>query len=119
MVEHGPYPEDFVADGCSCAPDKIFGYDISECCVGHDFDYCSRCHPEGHMTKKWRKAADKKLRKRIAAVLPRVLDWIRWIYYRFVRRFGSLSAFDSCGPEAGERCRHNMPMPEWMRTRLI
>lgn len=66
------------------------------------------------MTKKWRKQSDKALRVRIAGVLPRWLDWMRWIYYRVVRCLGSLIAFDSCGPEVGERCSHNMPMPEWM-----
>jgi hypothetical protein len=41
--------------------------------------------------------------------------WIANIYHEFVHLFSGIRSWDSCGPEVGELCRHNMPMPEWMQ----
>jgi len=107
-------PEDFVDDGCSNAPDSIFCKPIYFACRIHDFRYCTRAHPEGTMCPAHRKAADKELRRNMCTALPWYSQWIRWIYYRAVRRFGTLSAYNSCGPRAGNLCRHNLRPPTWM-----
>jgi hypothetical protein len=59
-------------------------------------------------------AADKELRRNIALSFPRWLGWVRFLYYRGVRRFGSMTAWDSCGYDAGEWCKHNIKRPLWM-----
>lgn len=39
---------------------------------------------------------------------------IRWIFLQVLRVVGGVKAFDSCGPEEGELCRHGMSKPDWM-----
>lgn len=108
-------PSTFVDDGCSNSPDAICGISIREACRIHDWRYCTRGHTHGTMCKEHRRAADKELRANIAKALPWWNQWVRWIYWRAVRRFGSIHAYDTCGVSAGDYCRHNMPMPVWMR----
>lgn len=36
----GPIPPpEFVSNGCTCSPDKIFGTDVTEACRYHDYAY--------------------------------------------------------------------------------
>lgn len=107
-------PDGFKDDGCTKWFDKLFGYDLSDLCRAHDYAYCTRCHPPGCMTYGAKIRADLELSKGMKARLPWWLDWTSGAVYRSVYLFGPFNAFDSCGPEAGERCRHNMPRPDWM-----
>jgi hypothetical protein len=54
------------------------------------------------------------LSSEIAWRLPWWLDWTAGLVYRGVYLFGPFNAYDSCGPEAGALCRHNMAPPPWM-----
>ncbi|MCI0408176.1 MAG: phospholipase [Acidobacteria bacterium] len=107
-------PEEFVDDGCSAAPDGWLGFDFRYACRIHDWAYCTRAHPAGHMTQAHRHWADHLLGVLIAAALPWPWRWVGWTYRLMVHRHGGTTAYDSCGPEAGERCRHNLPRPRWM-----
>jgi hypothetical protein len=107
-------PEGFVDDGCSAAPDRIFGRELRPACIAHDLAYCSRAWPAGALDQAHRLAADQALGRRVRALLPLGLGWIGWIYWRAVHRFGGDAAFDSCGAAAGPRCRHGLAPPEWM-----
>lgn len=108
-------PPDFLSDGCSCAPDRLFGVDLTPACRLHDAAYCARLWPPGTLDQAWRSGADRQLGIDVRAVLPFGLGWVGWAYFWAVHRFGGDSSFDSCGEEAGERCRHGMPMPDWMK----
>jgi hypothetical protein len=60
--------------------------------------------------------ADEELRMHMRASLPwytRV--WVPLVYRVVVRLFGNFGAWDGCGPESGDLCRHNVSMPAWMR----
>lgn len=113
-------PNHFIDDGCSNSPDSWFGFDFSWACRIHDWRFCTRAQPDGEMTDERREAADLHLRQDIRASLPWRWRWIRWIYYRAVRRFGE-KAFDSCPAQfaAGVSrtqaraavCRHGMTWP--------
>jgi hypothetical protein len=107
-------PPDFVDSGCSNAPDSIFGRPIAWACRIHDWRYCTRAHPAGAMTQRWRQDADRELGANVRGSLPFALRWVGWVYWRATHRFGGDDAFDSCGPEVGERCRHNLARPAWM-----
>lgn len=37
FAENYPVPEDFQSDGCTCAPDGLFGHDYRPACRVHDF----------------------------------------------------------------------------------
>lgn len=112
-------PTDFVDDGCSASPDSICGDSIRWACRIHDWRYCTRAHRPGRMTTEYRKNADKELRTHMRLDLPWYSQWTRLIYHFFVRKFGNGdNSFDSCGPEVGEKCRHNMPQPVWMRAEV-
>lgn len=65
------------------------------------------------MTSHYRKAGDSELRWLLSMSLPFRWRWVKWAYYVAVRRWAA-NAFDSCGPEAGDQCRHGMEMPGWM-----
>lgn len=110
-------PRDFNTDGCSNAPDRLwyFGWwDFKWACEIHDWRYCSRCHDAGIMSVNYKDFADKELNWNLIAFLPWLLRGAGWIYRFMTWKYGGYSAFDSCGPEAGQFCRHNMPMPRWM-----
>jgi hypothetical protein len=66
------------------------------------------------MTAGARRFADTELRLNLRAFLPWRWRWLGWCYYFAVWRYGGMGAFDSCDARGGERCRHNLPMPEWM-----
>jgi hypothetical protein len=108
-------PGEFIDDGCSKAPDSIFGYDLSEACRIHDFRYCTRCHEPGTMSLKAQKEADRELRKNLSGLLPWRWRWIKWGYYAAVWRYGGFGSWDSCGFSVGPRCRHNMSPQQWMQ----
>lgn len=59
-------------------------------------------------------AANEELKKFISMSLPFRWRWLQYAYYFFVVRFNGDVAWDSCGAEAGERCRHGQPKPDWM-----
>ena len=110
-------PERFIDDGCSMAPDSIMRTSIRWACRIHDWRYCTRSHPAGALTGKARKKADLELKVNMGLGLPWYTQWARRVYYLFVKRFGGrYRAFDSCGPDAGDFCRHNMPIPLWMEA---
>jgi len=107
-------PKEFVDDGCSNAPDKIFGYDLSGACRVHDWRYCTRCHEPGTMSLEAQKAADRELRNNLSGLLPWRWRWLKWVYYVAVWRYGGFGSWDSCGLGAGQTCRHEMPPQQWM-----
>lgn len=109
-------PEEFVDDGCSTAPDALFGFRLGWACRIHDWMYCTRAWPAGTMDQHHRKHADDLLGEMIRQALPWRWRFVGWIYRAAVRRHGGHAAFDSCGGEAGERCRHNLPRPGWMEV---
>jgi hypothetical protein len=111
----GNIPDRFIDDGCSYSPDSMFHNEIGWACRIHDFRYCSRTEAHKDTSPEARLKADKELRANIALSFPKWLGWIRWLYYKAVRRFGSMHAWDSCGPEDGEYCKHNMQVPLWMQ----
>jgi hypothetical protein len=80
----------------------------------HDWHYCTRCHKAGSMTDPQKKWADKALRKHARELLPWYLCLAPIILYVGVRVGGGFGSWDSCGPEAGDRCRHNIKQPDWM-----
>ena len=112
-------PANFIDDGCSNSPDSLCGTNFRWACRIHDWRYCTRAQPEGTMNKQSRKAADKELRKNLAIALPWYWQPIRWVYYRAVRRFGSLHSYNTCGPSAGNSCRHGLTPPGWMRVQQL
>lgn len=116
-VQREAIPPDFITDGCSNAPDRLFGRDLAGACCVHDLWYCTRAWKAGKLTQQHREQADMMLGRCIRALLPLGVGWIGWLYYRAVHRFGGDEAFDSCGKEAGERCRHGLPPPRWMARR--
>lgn len=109
--------KDFQDDGCSGAPDDWFGFDLRYACRIHDWLYCTRAHPAGSMTQERRRYADDLLGALIRHALPWRWRWVGWWYRLAVHRYGGIEAYDSCGPEAGDRCRHNLKQPPWMRRR--
>lgn len=108
-------PVGFRDDGCSSAPDRLFGRNLRPACRAHDWLYCTRAHPAGALDQAHRQAADRLLGRGVRALLPHGLGWIGWLTWRAVHRWGGVAAFDSCGPEVGPVCRHNLPPPAWMR----
>ena len=107
-------PKAFVDDGCTRAPDRVFGYDLRFACRIHDWRYCTRCHVPGTMDTHHRNLADTELRDLLREVLPWRWRFLGWVYWLAVWQRGGFEAWDSCGLTAGECCRHGMPVPEWM-----
>jgi len=107
-------PERFTDDGCSYSPDSLFHNEIGWACRIHDYRYCSRSLGPRDFGPEARAAADLELRKNIALSFPKWLGWVRFLYWKAVRRFGGLGLWNSCGYEVGDRCRHNMKRPLWM-----
>ena len=108
---------DFKNDGLSGGfPDWIYRrWNLSLADIPHAWHYCTRCHPAGSMTYRAKKFADRALRQHARQLLP---WWIRIapvvLYYGVI--VGAHSSWDSCGPEEGERCRHNIKKPVWMQA---
>jgi len=117
-------PPEFLDDGCSNSPDRVFGVDLRWACRLHDAAYCSRLWPPGTLDQTWRARADRELGERVRLVLPFGLRWAGWLYWRATYRFGGMQSFDSCGSHplgatggqiAAGLCRHAIAMPAWMR----
>ncbi len=106
-------PDNFVDDGCSNAPDSIFGFEFGWACRIHDWRYCTRAHPAGAMTSYARELADGELAVNIRQTLPWRWRWVRFVYRFFVHRYGGIDAYDSCGPHVERRCRHRLQRPAW------
>ena len=68
------------------------------------------------MNQERREFADRALRQHARELLPWWLNLAPLVLYFGVRAGGGGEAWNSCGPTRGERCRHNMPMPDWMKT---
>ena len=64
---------------CTMAPDKLFGYDLSEACYQHDVHYMEK--------NVSRLEADIQLRINLCVVSNK---FIGWVYYIGVRLFGWL-----------------------------
>lgn len=109
-------PREFVDDGCSWAPDRLFGVDLSWACRLHDALYCTRAHTEGALTSHWRRLVDTLLRALVdEALLGHPLrPLVARTYFAAVRLFGG--SFNTCGPNAGSRCRHGLTRPAWMTS---
>lgn len=107
-------PPLFRDDGCSRAPDRLFGASLTPACRVHDFWYCTRVWPAGTLTQAHRHKADEFLGLSVRALLPFGVGWIGWLYWRAVHWWGGTAAFDSCGLEAGTFCRHGIKAPWWM-----
>lgn len=110
-------PDEFRDDGCTWWFDSLFGYDIRHICRVHNYFYCSRTQPPGSMTPENKDKVDRELSDEISKVLPWWLDWTAGPVYRAVYMWGSM-AYDTCKPDAGERCRHNMLWPRRERASL-
>lgn len=110
----GSVPASFKDDGCTNSPDSIFGFDFKWACRIHDWRYCTRCHDPGSMTYETKLRADMELKRHFKSSLPLRWRWIRYVYYAGVLAGGGFNAFDSCGPEEGETCRHDVTSPQWM-----
>ena len=108
-------PTEFHDDGCSNSPDEVFGFEFRWACRIHDWRYCTRCHLPGTMHYASKQRADRELRQFIRASLPWRWRWVSRIYWRGVQAGGGFDAWNSCGPEDGQRCRHNVAMPSWMQ----
>ena len=108
------YP-DFKDDGLSGGfPDWIYSrYRLRLAGRVHDWHYCSRCHLEGAMSPKSRRFADRALRQHARELLPWFLQLAPMILHVGVR-LGGNSSWDSCGPDVGALCRHNIVRPTWM-----
>ena len=107
-------PGNFISDGFSNSPDKLFGFDFTWACKIHDWSYCSRCHNAGTRTHASKTQADARLKRHIDESLPFRWSWVKYVYHTAVWRYGAMGSFNSCGPEAGFRCRHGQTQPEWM-----
>jgi len=111
---------DFVDDGLSGFPDWIYRlilrHNLTPAGRVHDWHYCTRCHRRGTMNQAHRKFADMALLEHVKELLH-WHGWVTpWVLYFAVRWFGGGSAWNSCGDTQGERCRHNMRQPTWMRA---
>lgn len=106
----------FRDDGLSGGfPDWIYGrWNLRLAGRVHDWHYCGRCHRAGTMNQAHRKFADRALRQHARELLPWWLSLAPLILYAGVRFGGGGSAWNSCGPDQGELCRHNVPQPDWM-----
>lgn len=109
---------DFVDDGLSGGfPDWLYGrHNLAVAGRVHDWHYCTRCHQQGTMNQAHRSFADRALRTHARELLPWWLRVAPWVLYLGVRIGGGGSAWNSCGPSRGERCRHNIEQPTWMRA---
>jgi hypothetical protein len=106
-------PAEFRDDGMSNFPDRLFGWKLCDYARVHDWLYCTRAHAAGTMRRAHRKLADKVLRAAMAAEAPIGLRLVPRLIYRAVRMFGGAS-YDSCHPDVGTLCRHNLAQPLWM-----
>ena len=111
------YP-DFKDDGLSGGfPDWLYErWELWKAGRVHDWHYCSRCHPAGTMNQEHRRRADRLLRQHARELLPWYLQLAPILLYWGVRIGGGNSAWNSCGPIEGQRCRHNMILPQWMKV---
>lgn len=104
---------DFRDDGLSFFPDWVYRrWNLSRAGRVHDWHYCTRCHPMGSMTRKAKRFGDRGLRQHAREVLPRCVWLAPNILYHGVR-VGGRRAWNSCGFDVGERCRHNIKRQPW------
>ncbi len=78
-------PVGFSTDGCTCAPDTVFGVNITDACAMHDFLRRHICY-YSHMTPS---EADKIFRRHIKALGgERFVATIYWFFVaKIMRRF--------------------------------
>jgi hypothetical protein len=115
LILIGKHHPGFEDDGLSFFPDWIFRH-WNLCKAGriHDWHYCSRCHAAGTMNQTRRDLADKYIKQHARELLPWLLRPISHLLRGGVFIGGGIRAWNSCGPSAGDRCRHNMKQPVWM-----
>ena len=110
--EHPEFQDDGLSGGF---PDWMYNrWELSIAGKVHDWHYCTRCHRAGSMTDSAKRFADKALRQHARELLPWYLNLAPIILYIGVRIGGGFGSWDSCGPEKGIRCRHNIKQPQWM-----
>lgn len=112
-------PAEFIDDGCSNSPDDIWGFELNYACRRHDWRYCSRAHDAGELHFDDKMDADRELGRLIGEALPWRWRWIRRVYLRAVQIGGGFDAYNSCGPEDGEACRHGLALPAWMEAPTV
>jgi hypothetical protein len=61
-----------------------------------------------------RMESNARLRRGLRAAVPWRWGFVKWIYWSMIHLFSGVTSWDSCGPEVGKFCRHNMPKPKWM-----
>jgi hypothetical protein len=110
-------PDRFKSDGCSNSPDRWLGFDFRPYCLIHDWEHCTRCHKPEDMGNEERIESNARLRRGLRAAVPWRWGFVKWCYWTMVHYFSGVTSWDSCGPEVGKTCRHNMLKPRWMRTR--
>jgi hypothetical protein len=109
-------PEGWVDDGLSCFPDRIppfIGYDLRMAGTGHDWAYCTRCHPAGEMDEDQKRHADLMIRDWVWAMLPFGLRLTGYVIFLGLWR-GGYGAFDSCGPHPHGASEEQRARPSWM-----
>jgi hypothetical protein len=106
---------EFEDDGLSYFPDWMYRrWELSISGRVHDWHYCTRCHRAGSMTDQAKRFADKALRQHARELLPWYLNLAPIVLYVGVAVGGGFGSWDSCGPEEGFWCRHNIEQPDWM-----
>jgi hypothetical protein len=126
LIRVDPYryasPAEILSDGCSSAGKILerfcrrLGFELEPACKEHDWAGCTRCHPEGELELAGAKAgAAWQLRWRVREALPWWLHYTAGMVFVAVRTAGGY--WNSCGPEAGARCRHGQGMPPWMAAK--
>lgn len=75
-------PRDFHNDGCTCAPDRLFGIDLLPACEMHDFQ-CRHLVHDRYMTVQ---QADWIFRRHLIALgLPPLVARLYWIAVKLAR----------------------------------
>lgn len=91
-------PEGFVSDGCTCAPDELFGVDLRPACEWHDWARRHLVH-YGVMTVQ---EADKLFKAYLIRLgLPRWCAHLYWLGVKIGRPWFSRT--------------YPVPRPEWLR----
>ena len=103
-------PRDFLWDDTK-ANHTILGWSFGWATLIHQWRYCTRCHEYDILGPKAKKWADLELRLNIKKYLPWYLRWVGWIFLLKYYRAGGFKRFNSCWPEEGTLCRHNMLWP--------
>jgi hypothetical protein len=108
-------PERFVDSTSLTSPDSAMKNSLGWMTRIYDWRLCTRAHVKGDMPMTVKPHYQElKLHFRLRApwykYLNRIVYWKlrRWVLPEREK------AYNMCGLQAGDRCRHNMPIPLWM-----